>query len=347
MTNLIIYPNGQGSLLDPQQTEIAIKLIKDFFQLNLATELNLSRVTAPLFVPAGTGINDDLNGQEKPVQFTSKALDGLVLEVVQSLAKWKRLMLGQMKFKPGFGLYTDMNAVRPDEEILDNTHSLYIDQWDWERVILPKEQSLEFLKMIVGKIYEVLKRTERYVCERYPSITPELPDEIDFISTEQLLELYPNHTPHEREKKYLELSKAAFIYGIGGELSDGTIHDGRAPDYDDWSHPNLDGSKGLNGDIFIWSNQLNNALELSSMGIRVNEETLLKQLHIRGCINRKNLMWHRMLLNGELPLSIGGGIGQSRLCMYFLRKVHIGEVQSSVWPKEIVEACKINNINLL
>lgn len=347
MTKLITYPNGQGSLLDTKQTEIAIKQIKDFVQLNLATELNLSRVTAPLFVPAGTGINDDLNGLEKPVQFKSLALGGLSLEIVQSLAKWKRLMLGQMNFKPGFGLYTDMNAIRPDEEILDNTHSIYVDQWDWERVILPENQSLEFLRLIVNKIYEVLKRTEHFVCERYPSITPELPNEIDFISTEQLLDLYPNHTPREREKKYLELSKAAFIYGIGGELSDGTIHDGRAPDYDNWSHVNPDGSKGLNGDIFVWSQPLNNALELSSMGIRVDKETLIKQLDIRGCLNRKDLMWHKMLLNGELPLSIGGGIGQSRLCMYFLRKVHIGEVQSSVWPDEMVNACKLNNINLL
>ncbi len=345
--DLITYPNGQKSLLSTKETEIAIKLIKDFFQLNLATELNLSRVTAPLFVPAGTGINDDLNGIEKPVAFNSKALHGTRLEIVQSLAKWKRMMLGQMSFEPGYGLYTDMNAIRPDEECLDNTHSLYVDQWDWERVITVDNMNRSFLEYIVRKIYSILKRTEHYVCERFSSIKPELPEDIVFVHSQELLDLYPNLDPCERENKFLKEHKAAFIIGIGGELSDGSVHDLRAPDYDNWSCQNGNGQKGLNGDIFIWNNVLGKALELSSMGIRVDKAALIEQLGIRNCPERKELMWHRMLLNDEMPLSIGGGIGQSRLCMYFLRKVHIGEVQASVWPKEIIDECKANSINLL
>ncbi len=345
--DLITYPSGQQSLLGAKETEIAIKLIKDFFQLNLATELNLSRVTAPLFVPANTGINDDLNGIEKPVSFNSKALNGTKLEIVQSLAKWKRMMLGQLSFEHGYGLYTDMNAIRPDEESLDNTHSLYVDQWDWERVITPENISRDFLEYIVRKIYSILKRTEHYVCERFSSIKPELPEDIVFIHSQELLELYPELSPRERENKFLAENKAAFIIGIGGELSDGSIHDLRAPDYDNWSYTNSKGQKGLNGDIFIWNNVLGKALELSSMGIRVDKAALIEQLEMRGCLERKELMWHKMLLNDEMPLSIGGGIGQSRLCMYFLRKVHIGEVQASVWPKEIIEGCKQHNINLL
>jgi len=345
--DLITYPAGQKSLLSTKETEIAIKLIKDFFQLNLATELNLSRVTAPLFVPANTGINDDLNGIEKPVSFNSKALNGTKLEIVQSLAKWKRMMLGQLSFEPGYGLYTDMNAIRPDEESLDNTHSLYVDQWDWERVITPENMNRDFLEYIVRKLYSILKRTEHYVCERFSSIKPELPEDITFIHSQDLLELYPELSPRERENKFLAENKAAFIIGIGGELSDGSVHDLRAPDYDNWSYTNNNGRKGLNGDIFIWNNILGKALELSSMGIRVDKAALIEQLNKRGCPERKELMWHTMLLNDEMPLSIGGGIGQSRLCMYFLRKVHIGEVQASVWPKNIIEECKLNNINLL
>lgn len=347
MEKLITYPAGQKSLLGTKETEIAIKLIKDFFQLNLATELNLSRVTAPLFVPANTGINDDLNGIEQPVSFHSKALEGAKLEIVQSLAKWKRMMLGQLSFEPGYGLYTDMNAIRPDEESLDNTHSLYVDQWDWERVITSENMNRDFLKYIVKKIYSILKRTEHYVCERFSSIKPELPEEIKFVHTQELLKLYPKLSPRERENKFLAENKAAFIIGIGGELSDGSVHDLRAPDYDNWSFVNSNGEKGLNGDIFVWSNTLGKALELSSMGIRVDKATLIEQLSQKGCLERTELMWHKMLLNDEMPLSIGGGIGQSRLCMYFLRKVHIGEVQASVWPKQIIEDCKKNNINLL
>jgi len=347
MKNLITYPAGQKPLLGPKETEIAIKLIKDFFELNLATELNLSRVTAPLFVPANTGINDDLNGIEQPVSFNSKALNGTKLEIVQSLAKWKRMMLGKLSYEPGFGLYTDMNAIRPDEESLDNTHSLYVDQWDWERVISAENVSREYLEYIVRKIYSIIKRTEHYVCERFSAIKPELPENITFVHTQELLELYPELTPRERENKFLAEHKAAFIIGIGGELSDGSIHDMRAPDYDNWSFTNHNGQKGLNGDIFVWNKVLGKALELSSMGIRVDKDALINQLTIRNCLERKELMWHKMLLNDEMPLSIGGGIGQSRLCMYFLRKVHIGEVQASVWPPEIIEACKSYNINLL
>lgn len=346
MNNLITYPSGLKSLLSAKETEVAIKLIKDFFELNLATELNLSRVTAPLFVPANTGINDDLSGVEQPVSFHSKALNGTKLEIVQSLAKWKRMMLGKLSLEPNYGLYTDMNAIRPDEECLDNTHSLYVDQWDWERVITPKDMSRDFLEYIVKKIYSILKRTEYYVCERFSSIKPELPENITFIHTQELLKLYPKLSPKERENEFLREKKAAFIIGIGGELSDGTIHDLRAPDYDNWSFDNGNGEKGLNGDIFVWNNVLGKALELSSMGIRVDKDALIKQLTIKNCLDRKELMWHKMLLNDEMPLSIGGGIGQSRLCMYFLRKVHIGEVQASVWPNEIVDECKKNNIAL-
>lgn len=347
MENLITYTAERKSLLGPKETEIAIKLIKDFFELNLATELNLSRVTAPLFVLANTGINDDLGGTERPVSFHSKALDGTKLEIVQSLAKWKRMMLGQLSYEPGYGLYTDMNAIRPDEEFLDNIHSLYVDQWDWERVITPENMNRDFLEYIVKKIYSILKRTEHYVCERFSSIKPELPENITFVHAEELLKLYPKLSPHERENKFLAENKAAFIIGIGGELSDGSIHDMRAPDYDNWSFKNDEGERGINGDIFVWNNVLGKALELSSMGIRVDKAALIEQLEIRGCMERTELMWHKMLLNDEMPLSIGGGIGQSRLCMYFLRKVHIGEVQACVWPKHIIEECKKNNINLL
>lgn len=347
MQQLITYPPGQKALLGPKETELAIKQIKDFFELNLATELNLSRVTAPLFVPAGTGINDDLSGTEKPVSFNSKALNGNRLEIIQSLAKWKRMMLGQLGFEPGYGLYTDMNAIRPDEDALDNTHSLYVDQWDWERVITAENINRNFLEYIVKKIYSILKRTEHFVCERFQSVKPELPEEIVFVHSQELLNMYPDLTPRERENRFLCENKAAFIIGIGGELSDGSIHDMRAPDYDNWTFINGNGEKGINGDIFVWNNVLGQALELSSMGIRVDKKALLEQLAIRGCMERKDLLWHRMLLNDEMPLSVGGGIGQSRLCMYFLRKVHIGEVQASVWPEETMEFAKQNSIRLL
>lgn len=339
-------PKNYRSILDLNQTEQAIKQIKDFFQLNLASELRLRRVTAPLFVKKGTGINDDLNGVERPVTFPIKDLDDVQAEIVHSLAKWKRLALADLQIGEGFGIYTDMNAIRPDEE-LTNIHSLYVDQWDWERVITEDQRNLDYLKYIVKKIYATLIRTEFHICETYLDIQPELPDEITFVHSEELESKYPDLSPFERETEEAKKHGAIFVIGIGGELPGGEIHDGRAPDYDDWSKPTGNGLKGLNGDIILWNNVLNRAFEISSMGIRVNQEVLIKQLKIRGVEERKNLMWHNKLLNGELPLTIGGGIGQSRLCMYFLRKAHIGEIQSSIWPDEMIEICKTNRINLL
>jgi aspartate--ammonia ligase len=346
MNSSLIFPPNYRPLLGVKETEHAIKSIKDFFELNLASELNLSRVTAPLFVKAGTGINDDLNGVERPVSFPVRDMSGVQAEIVQSLAKWKRLQLAELGFEAGYGLYTDMNAIRP-EETLDNTHSLYVDQWDWERVITEADRDVEFLKKIVRKIYAILKRTEHYVCDRYPNIRPELPEEITFIHAEELLARFPTLSPRKREHRLLQERGAVFIIGIGAELSNGEAHDGRAPDYDDWTTPAVDGRKGLNGDIFIWNPVLKSAFELSSMGIRVDGDALLRQLEIRGCEGRRDLLWHRKLLNDEMPLSIGGGIGQSRLCMYYLRKAHIGEIQASLWADEMIAACRQHNIPLL
>lgn len=342
----LILPRAYQPLLDVKETERAIKGLKDFFELSLATELNLSRVTAPLFVKGGTGINDDLNGIERPVAFPVKDMAGVRAEIVQSLAKWKRLQLGVLDFQPGYGLYTDMNALRPDET-LDNTHSIYVDQWDWERVITPAERNVEFLKKVVRKIYATLKRTEHFVFELYPAIRPALPEEITFIHAAELRDRFPKLTPKQREQKLLRECGAAFIVGIGGDLGDGTIHDGRAPDYDDWSTPTGGGRNGLNGDIFIWNPVLKMAFELSSMGIRVDKQALRRQLKIRGCEERKQLLWHQKLLHDEMPLSIGGGIGQSRLCMYFLRKAHVGETQASLWPDEMMAICRQHHIPLL
>lgn len=339
-------PTGYKPLLGVKETERAIKSLKDFVELNLATELNLSRVTAPLFVQGGTGVNDDLNGTELPVSFPVRGMPGVRAEIVQSLAKWKRMQLGVLGLNPGYGLYTDMNAIRPDE-VLDNTHSLYVDQWDWERVITPTDRKVEFLKRIVRRIYSILKRTEHFVFDVYPEIKPELPDDITFIHSEELLQRYPGKSPKQREHDLLRECGAAFIIGIGGQLSDGTIHDGRAPDYDDWTTPGENGFNGLNGDIFVWNPVLKSAFELSSMGIRVDQASLVEQLKIRGLTKRTELLWHRKLLNGEMPLSIGGGIGQSRLCMYFLRKAHVGEIQASLWPATMVEECRKSNIQLL
>jgi aspartate--ammonia ligase len=345
MQNLLI-PNSYSPSLDVKQTEQAIKLIKDFFEVSLAAELRLSRVTAPLFVLRGTGINDDLNGVEKPVSFPILDMGGQTAEIVQSLAKWKRMMLADYGIQHGYGLYTDMNAIRPSEN-LDNLHSLYVDQWDWERVISPEERTISFLKEIVQKIYGVIKRTEFHLSDRYPFIKPELPDEITFIHSEDLLREYPKLNPRQREEEAVRKYRAVFIIGIGAPLADGIRHDGRAPDYDDWITETKSGYQGLNGDIIVWNNVLNCAYELSSMGIRVDHDALLKQLETTSTMERKDLYFHRRLLNGELPLSVGGGIGQSRLCMYFLRKAHIGEVQVGIWPPEMVEVCKSNNIFLL
>lgn len=333
-------------LLDPQQTELGIKRIKDFFQQNLATGLKLRRVTGPLFVLRGTGINDDLNGVERAVRFPIKDLGDKEAEVVHSLAKWKRLTLAEYDIQPGYGIYTDMNAIRADEE-LDNLHSLYVDQWDWEKVIVKQERTLEYLKQVVNDIYAAMLRTEYLVCEAYPQISPFLPSEIYFIHAEQLRRLYPDLSPKEREDAITREKGAVFVIGIGCPLGDGKPHDGRAPDYDDYSTISSLGLPGLNGDILIWDNVLQHTMEVSSMGIRVDKEALLRQLKDSGKEERKHLYFHQKLLNGELPLSIGGGIGQSRLCMLYLKKAHIGEIQASIWPQSMREKCKEMNIQLL
>jgi aspartate--ammonia ligase len=346
MEKRLIIPENYKDLLDIKETEKAIRSIKEFFQTNLSFELNLTRVTAPLYVIAGTGINDDLNGLEKPVSFKVKDMDNVQTEIVQSLAKWKRMKLADYDFKQGEGLYTDMNAIRPDEK-LDNMHSLYVDQCDWESVISTEERTSEFLKKIVRQIYDVIRRTEKYICQQYPVIDPILSEEITFYHTEELEDIYPDLTPKEREKEVCKKHGSVFVIGIGSDLKNGTPHDGRAPDYDDWSTPDVDGKKGLNGDILIYYPLLDCAYELSSMGIRVNEESLKNQLKIRNCSERQELYFHKRLLNNELPLSMGGGIGQSRLCMFYLRKAHIGEIQSSIWPKEMIEECYENGIMIL
>jgi aspartate--ammonia ligase len=339
-------PTSYTPLLNLKQTEQAIKLIKDFFEGSLSAELRLRRVTAPLFVPRGTGINDDLNGVERPASFPVKHLGDKEVEMVQSLAKWKRMALADYGLEPGYGLYTDMNAVRPDD-LIDNIHSIYVDQWDWELIMDKTQRTVEFLKSIVRRIYAVLRRTEFVVQEYYPNIEAILPEEIHCIHTEEALGLYPDLSPKLRERELTKKYGAVFLIGIGGELSDGTIHDGRAPDYDDWSTPGAGGLPGLNGDILVWNPVLEDSFELSSMGIRVDKETLLRQLEIRGLNERKELYWHKRLLAGEFPQSIGGGIGQSRLCMYYLRKAHIGEVQSGLWQDETVELCRKRGIPLM
>jgi aspartate--ammonia ligase len=345
MENLFI-PNNYRSTLDVDATEKAIKFIKDQFQLQLASELKLRRVTAPMIVMKGTGLNDDLNGIERPVAFPIKGLDDQTAEVVHSLAKWKRFMLGKLEVPVGKGIYTDMNALRPDEEFT-NIHSIYVDQWDWEKSITKADRKLDFLKHTVKQIYASLKRTEYILSEYYTPLKPILPEEITFIHSEDLLKQYPDLTPKEREGKVTKEFGAVFIIGIGGELANGEPHDGRAPDYDDWTTPSSNGYRGLNGDILLWNSVLEQSFEISSMGIRVDEEALKLQLKISGEEKRKELMFHKKLLAGKLPYSIGGGIGQSRLCMFLLRKAHIGEVQSSIWPDELRDACKKGGIIFL
>ncbi len=337
MASTIFIPQNYSSLLDAQQTEHAIKLIKDTFEHNLSVGLCLRRVTAPLFVLKGTGINDDLNGTERKVTFPVKALNDQQAEVVNSLAKWKRMALAKYEINPGYGILTDMNAIRPDED-LDNIHSLYVDQWDWERTISVEDRNMSFLRLIVKRIYDVLKHTEYVVSEDFPQIKPILPEKITFVTTEELLQKYPDLTPKQRENAVTKEFGAVFLIGIGDELSNGEKHDGRAPDYDDWS---------LNGDILLWNPVLESSFEISSMGIRVDAKAMEYQLKKANAEDRKNLLFHKKLLNNELPLSIGGGIGQSRLCMFFLRKAHIGEVQSSLWGDEIIETCRKNNIHLI
>ena len=337
MSKLIINKEYKR-VLDRRQTEHGIKLVKDFFQQNLSTELRLQRVTAPLFVLKGLGINDDLNGTERPVTFPILDLGDAKAEVVHSLAKWKRLTLAEYEIEPGYGIYTDMNAIRADEE-LDNLHSLYVDQWDWEAVITNEERTVSHLKNVVERIYAAILRTEYLACETYPQLKVFLPRQIHFIHSEELLQMYPDLTPKEREDAICRKWGAVFIIGIGGRLSDGKKHDGRAPDYDDWTTMGENGRAGLYGDILIWYPILNRSFELSSMGIRVDKEALLRQLALEGKEDRKELYFHRQLLDGKLPLSIGGGIGQIRLCMVLLHKAHIGEIQASIWPEDMRREC--------
>ena len=343
MSNL---PKNYKPVLGVKETEHAIVSIKDFFQLTLSTELNLTRVTAPLFVPSGMGINDDLNGVEKPVSFNVKGMNGQKMEIVQSLAKWKRLKVTEMGMKPGFGIYTDMNAIRPDEE-LDAVHSLYVDQWDWCMAIDEKDRTVFYLFDIVKKIYRTLKRVEFFLYDRYSMLEPVLPEDIKLIYSDDLLREYPGMTAKERENAAAKKYGAIFICGIGGKLPDGSIHDGRAPDYDDWITDAGDGHVGLNGDIIVWNETLGRAFELSSMGIRVSPESLKRQLKERGCEERAELPFQKKLLNGELSFTLGGGIGQSRLCMILLRKAHICEVQVSEWPQSELDACAAAGIPVL
>lgn len=340
-------PLSYHSPLSLQETEEGIKFVKDLFEKNLSDALHLKRVSAPLIVLRKTGINDYLNGVEEPVGFNVKDMNGERGEVVQSLAKWKRKALADYEFEPGVGLYTDMNALRPEEN-LDNLHSIYVDQWDWERIMHKDERNLDFLKTIVRKLYETLRLTEATVCMHFTKIDgPQLPEKMTFIHSEELEDMYPDLTPKERENKICEEKGAVFVVGIGAELKSGSPHDGRAADYDDWISKTINGYRGLNGDILVWYPTLNRAVELSSMGIRVNAESLMQQLEIRKELFKKEQDYHKRLLNNELPQTIGGGIGQSRLCMVLLRKAHVGEVQASVWPDDMRKSCLKQNVRLL
>ena len=333
----LIIPKDYNPVLGIKETQVAIKLVKDYFEQELAAALNLVRVSAPIMVTEDSGLNDNLTGLERPVSFDILEQPGVNAQIVHSLAKWKRLALKEYGFKVGEGLYTDMNAIRRDEET-DNIHSIFVDQWDWEYIIDPSRRNEETLKKIVEKVYDALQRTERHVCRYYSFIEPSLPENIAFVTSQELEDRYPDKTPKEREYLAVKEYGAVFLMQVGGVLKSGQIHDGRAPDYDDWS---------LNGDILLYYEPLDIALEVSSMGIRVDPETLKKQLAIRGCEERAELPFQRALLHGELPQTIGGGIGQSRMCIYFLKKAHVGEVQSSLWPRDVQEACKKANIQLL
>ena len=346
MTTTII-PEGYRVRMDVVETERSIKFVKDRFERDLARRLNLHRITAPLFVRSDSGINDNLNGIERPVEFRVGADGDRLCQIVQSLAKWKRLALWEYHFKVGEGIYTDMNALRPDEAELDNLHSIYVDQWDWERVIRPEDRTLDYLQGVVRSIYAALKDTEAEVAGEFPSLEPFLPDEIAFVHTEELAARWPDLLPRDREAEACKEHGAVFVIGIGGELPGGGIHDGRAPDYDDWITPTGPNTRGLNGDIFVWYPLLGVPFELSSMGIRVNAETMVQQLEIRGCPERAELPWHKLLLDGSLPQTIGGGIGQSRLSMLLLQRAHVGEVQVSIWPQDVRDTCRKAGIPLL
>lgn len=333
----VFVPENYKTILSLRETEVAIKKVKDFFEIELAKALNLTRVSAPLFLPAGSGLNDNLNGIERPVSFDMKAIDDSNIEIIHSLAKWKRLALHRYEFEKGEGLYTDMNAIRRDED-LDNLHSIYVDQWDWEKVISKEDRTVETLKETVRKIFKVFKATEDYVCSLYPSIEKILPEDISFITTQELEDMYPTLTTKERENAICKERKCVFVMQIGDLLKSGEKHDGRSPDYDDWK---------LNGDILLYYPLFDGAVELSSMGIRVDKKALEEQLVKAGCESRKELYFHKLLLEDKLPLTMGGGIGQSRICMFFLRKAHIGEVQSSVWDDYTLAKCKEHGIQLL
>ncbi|GHT36113.1 aspartate--ammonia ligase [Planctomycetales bacterium] len=342
--SIFSIPKNYRPFFDVREIETAIKGIKDDFERALSDQLGLQRVTAPLFLEKSTGLNDNLNGIEKPVQFRATAI-AKDAEIVQSLAKWKRFALHRYGFQPGEGLYTDMNAIRPDE-ILSPLHSLYVDQWDWCKVMKPNERSLDFLIETVESIYRAVKAAEVRVCTRYSRIKPILPDKVSFITSEELLKRYPNRTPKERETAFCKDVGAMFVIGIGGELEDCTIHDGRAPDYDDWSTPRH-GGNGLNGDILLWHPVLETALEISSMGIRVDAAALERQLKIRNCEERAKLPFHKSILDGTLPQTVGGGIGQSRLALFMLRAVHIGEVACGLWTDEMIAEYKAAGVTLL
>ena len=333
----LILPEHYDPVLHLHETQDAIKHIHDVFTREFGSQLNLERVSAPLFVPRNSGLNDDLNGVERPVSFDMKAIPGMEVEIVQSLAKWKRFALGKYGFRPGEGLYTNMNAIRRDEE-LDNLHSIYVDQWDWEKVITKEQRTIEYLEDTVRRIFTVFKHMQHEVWYKYPTAYLHLPPEIRFITSQELLDRYPDKSPKERENLIAREYGCVFIEKIGGKLSNGEPHDGRAPDYDDWE---------LNGDILFWYETLGQAFEISSMGIRVDEASLMRQLELAGCPERAQLPYHQMLLNGELPYTIGGGIGQSRLCMLLLNRAHIGEVQASIWPADMRAACEEHNIHLL
>lgn len=346
MSELII-PKSYKPLLSLQQTEIAIKQIKDFFLSSISTELRLRRVTAPLFVLKGLGMNDDLSGTERPVTFPIKDMGDAQAEVVHSLAKWKRVTLADYSVPSGYGIVTDMNAIRADEQ-LDNLHSLYVDQWDWERVMTAECRTVEYLKSIVNRIYSAILRTEYYICETYQQIEPFLPEQVTFIHAEELLKRYPDLTPKQREDAICKQYGAVFIIGIGANLSNGAPHDHRAPDYDDYTTECPDtGLQGLNGDLLVWYPILERSIELSSMGIRVDAAALERQLELSGKQSRKSLYFHRRLLEGSLPLSIGGGIGQSRLCMILLHKAHVGQTQSSIWPEDMRQKCREAGMELI
>lgn len=333
----LIMPKNYDPRLSVRETQEAIKYIRDTFQKELGKEMNLERISAPLFVERSSGLNDNLNGVERPVQFDLSGVPGEIMEVVHSLAKWKRMALHEYGFQPGEGLYTNMNAIRRDEE-LDNLHSCYVDQWDWEKVITREERNENTLKETVKIIFKIIKHMEHEVWYKYPQAVKALPDDITFITSQELEDLYPQLSPKERENAITKEHGCVFLMKIGDKLGSGKPHDGRAPDYDDWQ---------LNGDILFWFEHLNCALEISSMGIRVDETALSEQLRKAGCEDRKELPYHKMLLNGELPYTIGGGIGQSRLCMLLLDRAHVGEVQASIWPDEMRKECRKNNIFLL